>query len=65
MINLRRHALAGIELAQTCTATVRVKLLKIAAAVVRNTCCVRVLLAPSHPMHTVFASASRALAPQP
>lgn len=63
MINLRRHALAGTELAQACTATIRVKLLKIAAAIVRNTRRVRVLLASSHPMRAVFASAVRALAP--
>ena len=63
MINLRRHALAGTELAQACTATIRVKLLKIAAAVLRNTRRVRVLLASSHPMRAVFASAAQALAP--
>ena len=63
MINLRRHALAGTELAQAGTATIRVKLLKIAAAIVRNTRRVRVLLASSHPMRTVFASAAQALAP--
>ena len=63
MINLRRHALAGTELAQACTATIRVKLLKIAAAIVRNTRRVRVLLASSHPMRAVFASAAQALAP--
>ena len=63
MINLRRHALAGTELAQACTATIRVKLLKIAAAIVRNTRRVRVLLASSHPMRVVFATAAQALAP--
>lgn len=63
MINLRRHALASTELAQACTATIRVKLLKIAAAIVRNTRRVRVLLASSHPMRTTFASAAHALAP--
>jgi hypothetical protein len=63
MINLRRHALGGTELAQACTASIRVKLLKIAAAIVRNTRRVRVLLASSHPMRAVFASAARALAP--
>ena len=63
MINLRRHALVGTELAQACTATIRIKLLKIAAAIVRNTRRVRVLLASSHPMRAVFASAAQALAP--
>ena len=63
MINLRRHALAGTELANACTATIRVKLLKIAAAIVRNTRRVRVMLASSHPMREIFASAAQALAP--
>ena len=63
MIQLRRQALAGTELAQACTATIRVKLLKIAAAIVRNTRRVRVLLASSHPMRSAFASAAQALAP--
>lgn len=63
MINLRRHALAGTALAAACTATIRVQLLKIAAAIVRNTRRVRVMLASSHPMRAVFASAAQALAP--
>jgi hypothetical protein len=63
MINLRRHALAGTVLANACTATIRVQLLKIAAAIVRNTRRVRVMLASSHPMRAVFASAAHALAP--
>ena len=50
-------------LAQACTATIRVKLLKIAAAIVRNTRRVRVLLASSHPMRMTFARAAQALAP--
>ena len=63
MVNLRRHALVGTELANACTATIRVKLLKIAAAIVRNTRRVRVMLASSHPMREIFASAAQALAP--
>jgi hypothetical protein len=63
MINSRRHALAGTELAQACTATIRVQLLKIAAAIMRNTRRVRVMLASSRPMRSVFASAAQALAP--
>jgi len=57
------NPLVGTELTQACTATIRVKLLKIAAAIVRNTRCVRVLRASSHPMRTVFASAAHMLAP--
>ncbi len=63
MINLRRRALVGTALARACTATIRIKLLKIGAAIVRNTRRVRVLLASQHPLQHVFISAARALAP--
>ena len=63
MIQLRRLALHGTELAQACTATIRTKLLKIGAAVLRNTRRVRVLLASAHPMKHVFIAAARALSP--
>jgi hypothetical protein len=62
MINLRRLALKNTDLAKACTATIRVKLLKIGAAVVRNTRRVRLLLASSHPLQHVFMTAARALA---
>ncbi len=63
MINLRRLGLKGTELAQACTTTIRTKLLKIGAAIIRNTRRVRVLLASAHPMKHVFISAAHALAP--
>jgi Transposase DDE domain group 1 len=63
MINLRRLALKGTELANACTATIRTKLLKIGAAILRNTRRVRVLLASAHPMKHVFITAAHALAP--
>ena len=63
MINLRRLALQGTELERACTATIRVKLLKIGAAVLRNTRRVRLLLASHHPLKDVFLTAARALAP--
>jgi Transposase DDE domain group 1 len=63
MINLRRLALQGTELAHACTATIRTKLLKIGAAILRNTRRVRVLLASAHPMKQVFLTAAHALAP--
>ena len=63
MINLRRLGLRGTELARACTATIRTRLLKIGAAIVRNTRRVRVLLASAHPMKHVFITAARALAP--
>jgi len=63
MINLRRLALAGTELARACTATIRVKLLKIGAAIMRNTRRVRIMLASQHPLKHVFLNAAHALAP--
>lgn len=63
MVNLRRMALKGTELERACADTIRLKLLKIGAAVVRNTRRVRLLLASAHPMKHVFIVAARALAP--
>lgn len=63
MINLRRLGLQGTELALACTATIRTKLLKIGAAVLRKPRRVRVLLASAHPMHHVFPAAAPALGP--
>jgi hypothetical protein len=63
MINLRRLGLQGTELSCACTATIRTQLLKIGAAVMRNTRRVRLFLASHHPLKEVFLSAARALAP--
>jgi hypothetical protein len=63
MVNLRRLGLQGTELERACTATIRTKLLKIGAAVLRNTRRVRLFLASHHPLKDVFLSAARALAP--
>lgn len=63
MINLRRLALHGTELERACTGTIRTKLLKIGAAVIRNTRRVRLLLASHHPLKHVFVVAAQALAP--
>jgi hypothetical protein len=63
MINLRRLGLQGTELERACTATIRTRLLKIGAAVLRNTRRVRLFLASHHPLKHVFLSAARALAP--
>lgn len=58
---LEEATVQGTELAQACTATIRTKLLKIGAAIVRNTRRVRVLLASAHPIKHVFITAARAL----
>ncbi|MCX7181051.1 MAG: IS1380 family transposase [Proteobacteria bacterium] len=63
MQRLRDIALAGTELATATAATIRVKLLKIGAAVIRNTRRIRILLASFHPMREVFLVAARVLAP--
>jgi hypothetical protein len=63
MINLRRLGLQGNELAQACSATIRIKLLKIGTAVMLNTRRVRVLLASAHPIKHVFLAAETALSP--
>ena len=63
MQRLRELALYGSELARATAATIRVRLLKIGAAIVRNTRRVRVLLASHHPLRDVFLSAAQALTP--
>ncbi len=63
MQRLREIALAGTELARATAATIRVRLLKIGAAIVRNTRRVRILLASHHPLRALFLHAARALAP--
>jgi len=63
MQRLRAIALAATELERATAATIRVRLLKIGAAIVRNTRRVRILLASHHPLRAVFLHAARALAP--
>jgi len=63
MQRLRAIALQATELERATAATIRVRLLKIGGAVVRNTRRVRILLASHHPLRAVFIHAARALAP--
>jgi hypothetical protein len=63
MQRLRTLALAGTELAQASAATLRVRLLKIGAAIVCNTRRIRVMLASYHPLREAFMKAAQALAP--
>ena len=60
---LRAIALKSTELERATAATIRVRLLKIGAAVVRNTRRVRILLASHHPLRALFVHAAQALAP--
>lgn len=63
MQRLRELALKGSELERATAATIRSRLLKIGAAIVRNTRRVRVLLASHHPLRALFLRAAQALAP--
>lgn len=63
MQRLRTLALAGTDLARASAATLRVRLLKIGASVLRNTRRVRIMLASHHPLREIFLGAARALAP--
>jgi hypothetical protein len=60
---LRAIGLRATELERASAATIRVRLLKIGAAIVRNTRRVRILLASHHPLRDVFLHAAHALAP--
>ena len=57
---IRRLGLAGTDLARAQGSTIRLKLLKIGAVVLRNTRRVRLLLASSYPYQTIFAQLAKA-----
>ena len=61
MERMRALALAGTELARAQVNTIRLKLLKIGAVVIRNTRRVRLLLSSSCPYQGVFSQAIKAL----
>jgi len=58
---LRTLALAGTELARAQVSTIRLKLLKIGAVVLRNTRQVRLLLSSSYPYQAIFGQVVKAL----
>jgi hypothetical protein len=58
---LRALALAGTELARAQVGTIRLKLLKIGAVVLRNTRKVRLLLSSSYPYQAIFGQVVKAL----
>jgi hypothetical protein len=62
MHRLRALALQATELERASAATIRVRLLKIGAAILRNTRRVRVMLASHHPLRELFATAAGNLA---
>jgi hypothetical protein len=61
MERLRALALRGTELARAQVGTIRLKLLKIGAVVLRNTRRVRLLLSSSYPYQTIFRQVVKAL----
>jgi hypothetical protein len=62
MQRLREIALKHTDLAKATAATIRVRLLKIGAAVIRNTRRIRILLASHHPLRHIYFMAANALA---
>ena len=60
---IRRIALAGTELARAYVGTIRLKLLKIGAVVLRNTRRVQFLLSSAHPHQELFHLAAQRLKP--
>jgi len=62
--SLRRLALQKTELARAYVGTVRLKLLKIGAVIMRNTRRVRFLLASGHPYQRLFFTAAARLTPE-
>lgn len=63
MVGLRRLALRGTALAQATCATLRLKLVKIGAVIVRSATSVRVHLSSHHPCRAIFVHAIGALSP--
>jgi hypothetical protein len=61
METMRRVALEGTELARAQVGTIRLKLLKIGAVIVRNTRRVRVMLSSACPYQELFAQVAFAL----
>lgn len=62
MQRLRVIALVNTELATATAATIRVRLLKIGASVMRNTRRILILLASHHPLREIYFIAANALA---
>ena len=59
--SLRRLALTGTELARAYASTIRIKLFKIGAVMIRNTRRVRFLLSSSYPYQDLFRQTAQKL----
>ena len=60
---LRRFALKGTALARATVATIRLKLIKIGAVIVRKKSVIRIHLSSHHPLKDLFAQAAACLSP--
>ena len=60
---LRRLALDGTRMAKACCQTIRLKLLKIGAVIIRNTRRVRLMLSSAYPYQKLFITAAARLKP--
>jgi hypothetical protein len=58
---IRRLGLAGTELARAQVGTIRLKLLKLGAVIVRNTRRVRLLLSSAYPLQELFTQVAQRL----
>lgn len=61
---IRRTALKGTELAHAQVGTIRLKLLKIGAVILRNTRRVRFLLSSAYPHQALYLRVAAPLAPE-
>ena len=64
MAAIRRIALHHTELAHATCGTIRLKLFKVGAVVIRNTRRIRLLLSSSYPYQTLFQSVCQKLCPE-
>ena len=60
---LRRCCLQGTEYTRSQVSTIRLKILKVGAVVIRNTRRIKILLSSSYPFQSVFAAVAAQLAP--
>ncbi|SHO52315.1 transposase [Desulfopila aestuarii] len=61
--NLRRCCLQGIEYARSQVSTIRLKILKVAVVVIRNTRRIKILLGSSYSFQGLLAAVAGQLAP--
>ena len=60
---IRRLALEGTQMAKACCQSIRLKLLKIGAVIIRNTRRVRLMLSSAYPYQGLFITIAARLRP--